>query len=139
MHTDIISPLLTVLRKTKAGGVEVVLPQGKVGPDAQIALTQGDKNHNLQNQARIEILHLNPIMVKNPTEEVARRHPEPQLVEVHEADDVTSRRVRLVFIARDNPLRLRGIHNRTEEPILNEPQRNLLDEAGTTPRIRRDG
>jgi hypothetical protein len=68
MHTDIISPLLTVSRKTKAGGVEVVLPQGKVRPDAQIALTQGDKNRNMQNRARIEILHLNPIMVKNPAE-----------------------------------------------------------------------
>jgi hypothetical protein len=77
MHTDIISPLLTVLRKTKAGGAEVVLPQGKVGSNAQIALTQGDKNRNMQNQARIEILHLNPIMVKKPTEEVARRRPKP--------------------------------------------------------------
>jgi hypothetical protein len=71
------------------GGTEVVLPQGKVRPDAQIALTQGDENRNLQNQVGIEIVHLNPIMVKKITEEVARRRPEPPLMEVCEANDVT--------------------------------------------------
>jgi hypothetical protein len=35
-------------RLEEDGGVEVVLPQRKVGLDAQIALAQGDKNRNLQ-------------------------------------------------------------------------------------------
>jgi hypothetical protein len=90
-------------RLEEGGGVEVVLPQGKVGSDAQIALTQGDENRNLQNRVGIEILHLNPIMMKEPTKEVARRHPEPPLMEVREADDITDERVWLVFVARDNP------------------------------------
>jgi hypothetical protein len=80
-------------------GAEVVLPHGKVGPDAQIALTQGDKNRDLQNQVGIEILHLNPIMVKEPVEEVARRCLEPPLMELRKATDVTGGRVQLVFIA----------------------------------------
>jgi hypothetical protein len=81
------------------GGAEVVLSQGKVGPDAQIALTQGNKNHDLQNQVGIEILHLSPIMVKEPMEEVARRCLKPPLMEVCKAADITGGRVQLIFIA----------------------------------------
>jgi hypothetical protein len=54
-------------------------------------------------------------------------------MEVCEADDVVGGKVQLVFVAGDDPLRLRGIRHRTEEPILDEPQRDLLGEAGTTP------
>jgi hypothetical protein len=54
-------------------------------------------------------------------------------MEVHEADDVADERVRLIFVARDDPLRLRGIRHWTEEPILDEPQRDLLGEARVTP------
>jgi hypothetical protein len=60
-------------------------------------------------------------MVKKTMEKVARRRPEPPFMEVREADDVTDRGVRFILVAGDNPLRLRGVHHRTEEPILDEP------------------
>jgi hypothetical protein len=56
-------------------------------------------------------------------------------MEVCEVDDVASRRGQLIFVARNNPLWLHGVRHRMEEPILDEPQRNLLSEAGMTPWI----
>jgi hypothetical protein len=43
-------------------------------------------------------------MVQELTEEVARRHPKPPLMVVHEADNIASGRVRLILVARDDPL-----------------------------------
>jgi hypothetical protein len=56
-------------------------------------------------------------------------------MEVREANDVTGARVRFILITGDNPLRLHNNHHRTEEPILDELQRNLLGEARMTPWI----
>jgi hypothetical protein len=49
-------------------------------------------------------------MVKEPVEEVARRRPEPSLMEVRKADDVAGEMLRFIFVARDDLLRQRGIH-----------------------------
>jgi hypothetical protein len=60
-------------------------------------------------------------MVKKTTEKVARRCPKSPFMEVREADDVIGRGVRFILVAGDNPLRLRGVHHWTEDPILDEP------------------
>jgi hypothetical protein len=78
-------------------------------------------------------------MVEEPMEEVSRRCPETPLMEVCKADDVADGRVRLIFVARDDLLWLRGIRHRMKVPILDEPQHDLLGEARTTPRIHGDG
>jgi hypothetical protein len=54
---------------------------------------------------------------------------------VRKANDVAGGRVRLIFVAEDNPLWLRGIYHRMEEPILDELQRDLVAKVGKSPQI----
>jgi hypothetical protein len=72
-------------------------------------------------------------MVQEPMKEVTHRRPEPLLMEVRKADDIVGGRVWLIFVAGDDPLWLRSIRHQTEEPILDEPQCDLLGEARMTP------
>jgi hypothetical protein len=57
---------------------------------------------------------------------------------VHEANDIAGGRVWVVFIAGDDPLWLRGVHQWTKDPFLDEPRCDLVGEAGASLWIHRE-
>jgi hypothetical protein len=59
-------------------------------------------------------------------------------MEVCKDEDIAGGGLRLVHITRDNPLWLRGVCYQTEKPILDEPRRDLVGEAGASSRIHRE-
>jgi hypothetical protein len=49
-------------------------------------------------------LELDPVMIEKSLEELARRDPEPLLMEVSKRHDIAGRGVRVVLVAEEPPL-----------------------------------
>jgi hypothetical protein len=93
-------------------------PELEVGLDPQVSLTQRDESHDVLDPVRAEVLQLDPVVVKEPSEEGMRGRRNPALVEVREGDDITVARCRHLLTASKEPLSCSRL--RAEKPALDK-------------------
>lgn len=74
-----------------------------MGVDLEVPLADRRKDHHLCDGVGVGVVQLHLVVVRERSHEVARRHPEPVLVERDEADNITRGRGRLILIPRCNP------------------------------------
>ena len=83
--------LLHAQRARRLGGEpcpKEVEPQLPVGGNAQVPLTDGDKDGRLRDGVGVEVLELHAVVVRERPHEPVRRHTEATLMEGHEAHDI---------------------------------------------------
>jgi hypothetical protein len=89
----------------------------------------------LSNGLWVEVVELNPIVMRERTYKAAHRHPEPTLVECNEAKNVAHGRSRLLLIPRNEPF---GGHYKVqgaEQTPVDEALQILLDHGGERPHV----
>ncbi|KAK8448167.1 hypothetical protein SEVIR_8G238775v4 [Setaria viridis] len=110
---------------------EEILSQLEVGLNPQESLTQRDECRDVLDPIGVEVLELEPVVVKKPAEEAAWRGGESPLVEVGEGDDVAGGRRRNLLRPRQQPLVRRRLL--AKEPLPHQALGAVGSEVGDSP------
>jgi hypothetical protein len=78
-------------------------PEILVRVDPEVPLVDRYEDRRLSDGVRVEVMKLHPVVVRERSHKAARHHPEPMLVEWHEAKDVDRGRGQLLVIPRHKP------------------------------------